>query len=164
MGPRSTIAADSARLQSKIDAAWRAHAPAALKFATVLVGPSDAHDVASQAFLKVTRATGWEGLSKPESYLLRAVSREAIDHHRQRTRGQRRDLVAVPEIASHDTPTDPDVIRALRKLSVAQRSVVFLAYWHDMTEAAIAETLGISTGTVHRNLVRARARLRKALK
>jgi len=163
MGPDSTIDADSARLQSQIDDAWRAHAPAALRFATVLVGPSEAHDVASRAFLGVTKATGWAGLDKPESYLLRAVSRQAVDHHRQRTRRQRRDLVAVPEIASHDTSPDLDVMRAIRRLSIAQRSVVFLAYWHDMTEAAIADTLGVSPGTVLRNLVRARIQLRKVL-
>ncbi len=163
MDPDSTIDSDPTRQQTQMDDAWRAHGPAALRFATVLVGPSDAHDVASQAFLRVTRATGWLGLDNPQSYLLRSVSREATDHHRRRTRRQRRDLVAVPGTAAHDTSTDLDVINALRRLSVEQRSAVFLAYWHDMTEASIGATLGVSTGTVHRNLVRARIQLRRAL-
>lgn len=163
MDPDSTIDADPARQQSRIDDAWRTYGPAALRFATVLVGPSDAHDIASQAFSKATKATGWDGLLKPQSYLLRIVSRESADHHRQRTRRQRRDLIAVPAAATHDNSKDLDVIIALRKLSIEQRSVVFLAYWHDMTEAAIADTLGVSAGTVHRNLVRARTQLRKAL-
>jgi len=163
MDPDSTVDADQGRQQTRVDDAWRTHATAALRFATVLVGPDDAHDVASQAFMKVTRATGWAGLDRPQSYLLRAVSREAVDHHRQRTRRQRRDLVAVPATAAHDHSTDVDVVGAIRRLSIEQRSVIFLAYWHDLTEAAIADTLGISTGTVHRNLVRARIQLRKAL-
>lgn len=154
---------DTTRLQTPTDDAWKAYGPAALRFATVLVGPSDAHDVTSRAFLRVTKATDWVGLDNAQSYLLRSVSREAVDHHRQRTRRQRRDLVAVPATAAHDISTDLDVIAALRRLSLEQRSVVFLAYWHDMTEAGIAETLGVSTGTVHRNLVRARIQLRKAL-
>jgi len=163
MDPDSTIDADSARQRAQIDDAWRTYGPAALRFATVLVGPSDANDVASEAFLRVTKATGWVGLDKPQSYLLRAVSRSAADHHRQRTRRQRRDLAAVPAVAAHDTSADLDVINALRGLSIEQRSAVFLAYWHDMTEAAVAETLGVSAGTVHRNLARARHQLRKAL-
>jgi RNA polymerase sigma-70 factor (ECF subfamily) len=42
--------------------------------------------------------------------------------------------------------------------------VVFFAYWLDMTEGEIAETLDVARSTVHRTLVRARVTLRKALK
>jgi RNA polymerase sigma factor (sigma-70 family) len=149
--------------QERTDRAWRAYGPSALRFATVLVGPDDAHDIATSAFLRVTDSTGWVGLDQPQSYLFRAVSNEARNHQRQRSRRWRRDLQAITAHAAVDSPVDVDVIRALSKLTVAQRSVVFLTYWNDMTEAAIAETLGLSTGTVHRTLVRARIQVRKAL-
>ncbi|WP_162941994.1 RNA polymerase sigma factor [Desertimonas flava] len=53
--------------------------------------------------------------------------------------------------------------RAVAELSVAQRAVVYLAYWSDLSERDIAAELGVSLGTVHRQLVRARIHLRKAL-
>jgi RNA polymerase sigma factor (sigma-70 family) len=56
-----------------------------------------------------------------------------------------------------------DVRRAVAGLSVAQRAVVFLAYWEDMTERDIAEWLQLSPGTVHRHLELARNHLRKVL-
>lgn len=62
-----------------------------------------------------------------------------------------------------DARIDIDVYRALANLSLRQRSVVFFAYWEDMTEAEIAAVLDLSRGTVHRDLHNARARLRKDL-
>ena len=117
----------------------------------------------TSVFLRVTNSTGWVGLDQPQSYLFRAVSSEAANHQRQRSRRWRRDLHAITAHDAIDNPVDVDVIRALSKLTIAQRSVVFLTYWNDMTEAAVAETLGLSTGTVHRTLVRGRIQLRKAL-
>jgi RNA polymerase sigma factor (sigma-70 family) len=46
---------------------------------------------------------------------------------------------------------------------VSQRAVVFLSYWEDMRPAEIARTLGVSEGTVHRQLARGEARLRRVL-
>jgi hypothetical protein len=75
--------------QELTDYAWRTYGPAALRFATVLVGPDDAHDIATSAFLRVTNSTGWVGLHQPQSYLFRAVSSEAHNHQRQRSRWRR---------------------------------------------------------------------------
>jgi RNA polymerase sigma factor (sigma-70 family) len=58
---------------------------------------------------------------------------------------------------------NPEVRAEVRRLSVQQRAVVFLFFWEDMSEQTIAELLNVSTGTVHKNLSRAKARLRKAL-
>lgn len=41
---------------------------------------------------------------------------------------------------------------------------VFLAYWQDLTEAEIADTMDRARSTVHRTLVRARITVRKALR
>lgn len=146
-----------------LDALWRAHGPTALRYATVLVGPNDAHDITADAFLRISRTTGWSGIDRPQAYLIRAVTNHARDLHRRRERRWRRDIAAVT--ASTTTTAEPsiDVLRQIAKLSVQQRAVIFLAYWDDMTEPAIASLLGVSTGTVHRTLVRARAQLRKVL-
>lgn len=150
--------------ESGLDAAWRRHAPAAMRFATALVGPTDAHDVTTSAFLRVTRQPGWADIEHLDRYLLRAVRNEAQNLYRQRRRRWQRDLLAVrPESVTDATP-DVDLLRAVASLSVQQRSVVFLTYWQDMTEADIADTLDLARSTVHRTLVRARIALRKALR
>ncbi|WP_203337562.1 SigE family RNA polymerase sigma factor [Nocardioides limicola] len=41
-----------------------------------------------------------------------------------------------------------EVLDALRQLPTRQREVLVLRYWADLSEAQIAETLGISPGTV----------------
>lgn len=143
---------------------WRAHAPAALRYATVLVGPHDAHDVTVNAFLRIGQSPGWANVEHPRSYLMRAVTNHARDHRRQQERRWRRDLNAIGPTSTTTDEPGVDVRRQIARLSVAQRAVIFLAYWEDMTVPAIAELLGLSTGTVQRNLTRARDQLRKALR
>lgn len=146
-----------------IDSAWRAHGPTALRLATVLVGPSDAHDITVTAFLRVIDQPNWVGLERLDLYLLRAVRNEAHNLRRQRHRRWQRDLTAVRPTSMTDPTHDLDLWRAVAALSVRQRAVVFLAYWQDMTVAQIAETLDASPGSVQRTLSRARISLRKAL-
>lgn len=145
------------------ESAWRSHAVTMLRFATVLVGPHDAHDIATRAFVRVMNRTDLDGVEHVDRYLLRAVRNEAHNQFRRRRRRWQRDLSAVGADVSHDPVPDVDLLRAVADLSVHQRSVVFLAYWQDLTESEIAETLGVARSTVHRTLVRARSRLRKAL-
>ncbi len=145
------------------DHAWRAHGPHALRLAAALVGPNDAHDIVTTAFLRVVAQPNWQQIDHLRAYLMRAVRNEAQNLYRSRRRRWQRDLAAVgPETAS-DEPVDLDIHRALARLSLRQRSVLYLAYWEDMTEAAIADELDLSRGTVHRDIRRAREQLRKAL-
>src|SRR5262249_52863310 len=147
----------------RIDAAWRTYAPDAMRFATAVVGPADAYDVTASAFQRVTRQPEWARLERLDRYLLRAIRNEAQNLHRERRRRWQRDLVAVPPDHSIDAVQDVDLLRAVAALSPQQRAVVFLAFWLDMTEADIADTLDLARSTVHRNLTRARTSLRKAL-
>lgn len=149
--------------EDRVDEAWRSHSASVLRFATALVGPHDAHDITTTAFVRVTRQPGWVDIEHLDRYLLRAVRNEAQNLYRQRRRQWQRDLVAVRREAADDVTADVDLLRAVAALSVQQRSVVFLAYWQDMTEAEIADTLDVARSTVHRALVRARVTLRKAL-
>lgn len=148
----------------QLDDAWRVHGAMAMRFATALVGPTDAPDVTSAAFLRITQLPDWTEIEHFDRYLLRAVRNEAQNLYRERRRRWQRDLVAVRPESTADIPADVDLLRAVAALSVQQRSVVFLAYWQDMTEAEIADTLELARSTVHRTLVRARTALRKALR
>lgn len=163
MDATSVSRPEPAETDRAVDNAWRAVAPGAVRFATALVGPDDAHDIATTAFLRVTRQPNWLEFEHLDRYLLRAVRNEAQNLYRQRRRRWERDLIAVGPDAHSDQTPDIDLWSAVARLSVRQRGVVFLAYWQDMTEADIAETLDLSRSTVHRTLVRARTALRKAL-
>jgi RNA polymerase sigma-70 factor (ECF subfamily) len=146
-----------------VERVWRELGPGALQLAAAMVGPHDAHDIAASAFLRVTASAGWTQVTDRRAYLFRAVRNEAQNLYRARARRWRRDLAAVRPAIHGDEPIDVDVYRALARLTLRQRSVVFLAYWHDMTEAEIADVLAMSRGTVHRDLRLARDRLRKEL-
>lgn len=143
---------------------WRTHSDDLVRFATMLVGPADSHDVAVDAFLRCVPAVADFEPQRARAYLVRAVANEATAAHRSRRRRWRRDLAAIRPTTVDATPRDVDVLRAVSDLSVAQRSVVYFVYWEDRTERETAEILGVSPGTVRRHLVRARLHLRKALR
>ncbi len=60
-------------------------------------------------------------------------------------------------------PERLDLYRALDALPRRQRDVLVLRHLADMSEAAVAEALGCSIGTVKSNASRARAALRAVL-
>ena len=142
---------------------WRAHAAELLRFATVLVGPHDAGDIVVEAVMRCERVIASGEVGAPRAYLFRAVANRAGDLRRGRRRRWTRDLAAIgpADVAAEDTFID--VRRAVARLTLAQRAVVYCAYWEDMTERDIAELLGLSPGTVHRHLDVARNRLREVL-
>lgn len=154
---------DAGAVAGDVESAWRDLGPGAFRLAAVLVGPHDAHDITTAAFLRVTSQPGWGEVVDQRAYLFRAVRNEAQNLYRAQGRRWRRDLAAVRPATVDDRPVDVDVYRALARLSLRQRSVVFMAYWQDMSEAEIGEVLGLSRGTVHRDLRLARDRIRKEL-
>ena len=56
-----------------MDELWRAHAAELVGFATVLVGPADAHDIVVEAFLRSYGAVTTGRVTRPRAYLFRAV-------------------------------------------------------------------------------------------
>ncbi|MGX5655315.1 SigE family RNA polymerase sigma factor [Geodermatophilus nigrescens] len=91
----------------------------------------------------VTTATSWRRrLSSTEQVVETLPEHGYVDHHRDR---------------------DDAVVRALRALPPRMRAVVVLRFYEDLTEAATAELLGCSVGTVKTQASRALARLRTAL-
>lgn len=163
MGVTEPTGTDRDVVADDVERVWRDLGPDALRLAAALVGPHDAHDITASAFVRVTASDDWEQVVDRRAYLLRSVRNEAHNLYRARGRRWRRDIAAVRPAAHVDVHTDVDVYRALAKLSLRQRSVVFFAYWHDMTEAEIADVLELSRGTIHRDLRMARERLRKEL-
>lgn len=139
------------------------YSPELLHFAAALVGPSDADDVVSSAFLRALSSRHWPTVVEHRAYLYRAVLNEA----RQSGRTSRRRLARELAVARTEH-SEPDALRvemadALAALSVQQRAVVFLTYWFEMSAAETAATLDMSQRSTERLLSSARFRLRRSL-
>lgn len=145
---------------------YEKHGDALLRFAATQVGSSDADDVLSAAMLGVLQR-GVGDVDDTRAYLYRAVANASLKHWRGLGRRRRRDLSLVPPAATTETagldPRAESMTGALARLSVQQRAVVHLTYWEDLTPSVIAARLGVSEGTVRRQLARARDRLRRVL-
>jgi len=141
---------------------YRKHAEELIRFATFLVGPSEAPDVVIDAVLRAFASPAWPGVTQPRAYLFRSVLNEARCRQRSDSRRHRREQRAFLEQSPPEVET-PELLLLLDSLSPRQRAVVYLTYWDDLTPGSIAELLGISDGAVHRHLARARAALRRML-
>jgi RNA polymerase sigma factor (sigma-70 family) len=143
--------------------AYRSYAGELTRYATGLVGPFDAADVVTDACLKAFASKNWPEVSNKRAYLYRAVLTVATDHHRSTLSRRLREMkTAMPEsIPAQEI--DVDVLTTVERLSMQQRSVVLLTYWADLPVDAVAEQMGISTGSVKRHLARARKHLQEWL-
>ena len=134
-----------------------------VRFATGLVGPADAPDVVADAMVKVLWSPRWDDVVNPRAYLYRAVLNESHRHHRSTMRRRAVEARASSVGSNVMVEVRPDVLDAVSRLSLKQRAAVFLVYWEDLTVAQTARRLGLSEGTVHRNLTRAERRLGRLL-
>jgi RNA polymerase sigma factor (sigma-70 family) len=147
---------------------YRAHADRLTKFATSLVGPSDAGDVVANAVAKTLGARSWSSIENPRAYVYRAVYREAMSLRRSAARRAVRHRTDAERLAAADRAVTDDVvpsgvIDAIAQLSDRQRAVVVLTYWADRSITEVALVLGTSEGAVKKHLARARAALRELL-
>lgn len=138
---------------------YRDYAQELTEYATTLVGPFDAADVVADACLRAFAARNWPEVSNRRAYLYRTVMSVAMDHHRSTFTRRLREVRAADREAVLPYEVDIDVLRAVERLSVQQRSAVYLTYWVDLRPEDVADRMGISTGSVKRHLARARKRL-----
>ena len=133
------------------------------RFATSLVGPTEAQDVVSDALLRSMWSDGWEDVANQRAYLYRAVVSQVRMNHRSAGRRRERERRASPLVVAAQFDGEVDVWEALGHLSVSERAVVFLAYWADLCEVDAAARLGVSERTIRRHLGRARHKLGRLL-
>lgn len=150
-----------------LEVVYREHAGELIRFATAIVGPDDAADVVTEAMVRVfDGSVDGAGIANVRAFLFKAVHRQAIDHERSRSRRmwrERRYSGHRPVAVARDETSAIAARAALAILSEQQRSVVFLTYWVDLSPTEIAAELGVSEGTIRKQLARARARLREDL-
>jgi RNA polymerase sigma-70 factor (sigma-E family) len=126
-----------------------------------------AEDLLQTAYERVARRWGRLADGEPEAYTRRVLVNLAIDENRRRARRRDTPVGSVADVERLAGPPPApgaaggDLDEVLRALPAKQRAVVVLRYWCDLSEHEIAETLGISRGTVKSHTARAMAALRK---
>lgn len=133
---------------------------ALLGYAYLLTGSlRDAEDLVQDALVKtMVRARSGVDLDTAEAYVRRAILTTFVDGHRR----LRRWRDAVPRLGHESTLPLPDtadgvtaqvdVRAALASLPRRERACVVLRYFDDLPLADIADTLGVSVGSVKRYL------------
>jgi RNA polymerase sigma-70 factor (sigma-E family) len=123
-----------------------------------------AEDIAQSAF--ASAYASWARVRKagdPDAYVRAIVIHENSKRfRRQRPREELRADVPDQATEADDVVAERAALRqALNRLGPRQRAVVVLRFWLDMTEAATAQALGCSVGTVKSQASRALDILRK---
>ena len=143
---------------------YEKHADELIRFASVLVGPSGAEDVLSGAMVRLLGTVDWSTITAKRAYLYRAVLNEARSQHRSTKRRLRREVRTAPIDTETPTNVRPEVLDAMRRLSVRQRAVVYLTYWMDLDVSDVARALQVSPRTAERELTAARRHLEVLLR
>jgi RNA polymerase sigma factor (sigma-70 family) len=176
-------AADDARV---IECSWREpeqfaalfdrHAPRIHRYVARRVGREAADDLVAETFLaafgqrrrydlRYTDAAPW----------LYGIATNLIGQHRREEVRQfkiQRALPPEPELPGHAERVTADVtaqamrgvlIAALAGLAVADRDVLLLIAWEQLTYEEVGRCLGVPVGTVRSRLHRARVKVREAL-
>ena len=156
-----------------VSSLFRAHHRRLVGLASLLVDDQGtAEDVVQEAFAGLYRR--WWQLHDPHAavaYLNRAVVNGGRDHLRHGRRATASLLRMTPRSealpsAEHDAVEHEEADRmwqAITALPPRQRQVIVLRYYLDQSEAEIADTLGVSRGSVKRHASRGLAALARCL-
>jgi RNA polymerase sigma-70 factor, ECF subfamily len=152
---------------NSVAALFKALAPALVLYARQWTGPVGAEDVVQEVFVQMLAAS--REPAEPKTWLFRCVRNAAISAGRSnRRRGKREESVAaeIPEwfIAPMDDRIDAKAAQAvMASLPLAQREILTLKIWSQMTLAEIREITGLPTSTIHDQYREALATLRLKL-
>ena len=148
----------------------------AARTAYVITGNEpDAEEAAQEGFVKAYYALDRFRAGAPfRPWLLRIVANEAINRRKAAGRRPTVDLSVAPDPPSDDTALSPEgavlaaerrdlVVGALRRVRDEDRLVIAYRYFFDLSEAEMADALGVARGTVKSRLSRALSRLRAVM-
>src|SRR3954469_5984814 len=126
-----------------------------------IVGDYDqAHDVVQEGFARAFAQRSKFKDGSLEGWLWQIIFRKALDTRRRRRHGPL-ETYFDPEFVTRDR--DPALADAIRLLPPRRRLVVFLRYFADLSYEEIADTCGLSVGTVSATLSQALGSLRDTL-
>ena len=166
-GPRALSPADAG-----VSDLYAAHWHSLVRLAYLMVHDVTlAEDIVQDALVTVHQR--WTSLRDPHAalgYTRRTVvngARSALRHQGVVDRYARRTQEDRVEVSAEQTAIDhaehDEMLRALGALSDKQREVLILRYYGDLSEAEIADALGISRGAVKTHAHRGLAHLRSLI-
>ncbi|MCY0933115.1 SigE family RNA polymerase sigma factor [Streptomyces sp. H34-S4] len=149
---------------------YQAHYRSLLGLAALLLDDTaSCEDVVQEAFIRVHSARKKvRDREKTLAYLRQTVVNLSRSALRRRILGLKLLSKPMPDMASaeegaYDLLERDDLIKAMRGIQRRQREVLVLRYFADMTEVQVAETLGLSLGSVKAYGSRGIAALRVAM-
>jgi RNA polymerase sigma factor (sigma-70 family) len=130
-----------------------------------LLGADDPEDVAQEAFARLMNSGPLR--ADPAAYLRAIVCNLTRNRHRHLRVARAKTPAGVDEPSSEYSAIHredhAEVIAALATLPARRREAIVLRYWLDLSEREIAQTMGISTGTVKSQISRGLAVLARIL-
>ncbi len=144
----------------EFDELFRHHYAPLVRALAVAAGREEAADAVQDAFLEAHRR--WARIrayDRPEAWVRRVAVNRLTDGHRRRV-GRDRAVASAGVVDRSDLePADLDLRDAVRGLPDGQRLAVCLHYLAGLSVADVAETLGVTEGTVKSQLHDARRSL-----
>lgn len=141
--------------------------PGLLRYGHALTGnPHDAADLVQSVLEKI--GSRWTHVQRKTGDPIAYIRRSMANAHISRWRRTRKEsLVAdIPETRP-SAPADPfehePLWQAVRALPPRQRAVIVLRYYEELSEAEIANSLGVSQGTIKSQASKAMTALRSTL-
>lgn len=182
----TAVAAQGAGDATVIEASWRdterfavlydRYAAPLYRYAYRRIGPELAEDVVAETFLAAFRRRRDYDLARPDARpWLFGIATKEIARRRRAEEARYRALARtgvdelVPGFADQVAASVTaqavrgPLAKALARLSPADRDVLLLVAWSDLSYEEVAETLRIKIGTVRSRLHRARRQIREAL-
>lgn len=136
--------------------------PRVVGLLTVAAGDAEvAKDAAAEAFARAYER--WDRVSKHDSPggWLYTVALNVVRRQARRREVEERLLRRVPPVraANDEVPVSADLWKALRGLTLRQRTAIALRYLLDLPEAEVAQVMGVSRGAASATLSAARRAL-----
>jgi len=118
-----------------------------IRYATALVGPSDAEDVLSSVLTRLYQSKrSLVAIESPRPYLMKAVLHESVNQRRHWGNQPLR------EVGFEPTRSEPEVLRAVMSLPTRQRAATYLTYWCGMNSTEVGDLMGCRPATARRYL------------
>ncbi len=162
VAPDLHVGRGRAGVEQAVQEIYRAHYGRLAGWTARLVGDPDlAHDIATEAFLRLLRDFG--SVEEPRPWLYTVCANLVRDHWRKTSREsaayRRHAAGTVEELRGPDQAAALSVRDAVGHLPDRYRMVVLLHYFADLPVAVVARQLGKSEGAVKRDLFDARHRM-----
>jgi len=130
----------------------------------ILIDADEAADAVQEIFTLVLRHLGrFDRRSRFSTWLFRvAVNRSIQEARRHKNRHRNVELTEAAERVAPEEPdtTDPKIQACLARLAPADRALLVLFYWEELSLQEIADSLGTNVNAAKTRLYRARERFR----